>query len=856
MNLERVQLSLATLFTDNRRWSHHGRRLVFWYDPQGEFREEVATLKLPGAEVLTMGPTPFALKRRLLLDEPGANFLLYSPEPEPPAGENWLLDLQCSGVQFSADRAAMIFADLGFLHRPLEAVVRRHVKFFASKKRVSDLGQLMLPADVDERGLLAGMLAVAVGEKVAEGSLVVRKVLSGGLDDAENPHLSELTKLGLQDPFWDLAAQVTLFRSEKPSVRRLFLSLLVSHLGHHLGGAVPTGLKGQLLLNATPAYSLISAWQRDARDTAKLTELTLEVEDDLGIEAWAQGLDPETYQQADTFPVLERAALRALVKLLASPGANLQSVLSVARTRQTLHHAPRYAAEYQAVIAAAALFDQRRQFSGTFSVGAELLLGQYAAQFYSFDRLYRQFITAVDRTPGDLLSGLTKAVEDTYVHWFLEGLNGAWTDAFDARALKELNVKHQWQFFAHHVQPLLGKNDRERVVVIISDALRYEVATELREQVATDLRGEPTLGFMLSALPSETRWGMAALLPGQPLTWDAEGDRVLRGGQPTRAEDRAGHLAQTGYPSTVLKLDHLMSVSVDEGRALLEGKRLVYLYHDAVDALGDKPATERDVFVGCQTALEELRRVVKRLANSLNTSTVIVTADHGFLYQRQQVAEADKLPLPTKGSWAGAVSASRRSVIGHGLQTADGTLRVELDAYQPMTEPVTALFPRGTLRYRVAGGGAQYVHGGASLQEMVVPVLTYRHKRPLAGGPQASRKVRLEVVARSRRVTNTLFSVPLVQSEAVADRVRPRTVTVQLVDQVGQAVTDQKRLTFESTSVHPSEREQVARLSVTLASPDPTASYFLTVTDVEDGLELVREAWTISIAFQNDFGDF
>ena len=463
-------------------------------------------------------------------------------------------------------------------------------------------------------------------------------------------------------------------------------------------------------------------------------------------------------------------------------------------------------------------------------------------------------MTAADAAGGDLLSALNKAVEDVYVQWFLEGVNGAWTDAFDVRLPQQLGgTRGQWLFYQKHVLPLLQKNERDRVVVIISDALRYEVATELRERVAVDLRGEPELGAMLSALPSQTRWGMAALLPGEKLTWDAAGDRVLRDGQPTRAEDRAAHLSRTGYSSTAQKLDHLMSLSVDDGRTLFGSNRLIYLYHDAIDAIGDKPASERDVFAACQVALDELTRAVKRIANSLNASTVIVTGDHGFLYQRQTIQEPDKLALPARGS---AVNADRRSVTGQDLPPTEGTLKVALDAYQPMTAPLTALFPRGTLRYRVAGGGAQYVHGGASLQEMVVPVLTYRHKRAAAGQPQASRKVEVHVVARSRRVTNTLFSVPLVQTEATSERVRPRTATVRLVDSAGQEVTDVKRLTFASASPHPTEREQVARLSVTLPNPDAAATYFLVVTDEEDGVELLREPWTISIAFQNDFGDF
>lgn len=853
MKPERVQAALLHLFQDDRRWPHQGRRLVFWYDPAGEFQEEVAGLDLGGIEVLPLGQAPFALKRRLVLDEPDTPFVLYAAAHEPPHAENWLLDLQCTGALFSADRAAMIFADLGFHQRALESVVRRHLRFFASKKRTADLLSLGLPTDVDERGLLLGLLAVTVGEKAPDGPLVIRRVLSGGLDEADNAAYADLVKLGLEEAFWTLAGQVTLFRADAPTLRRLFIALLVNHLSHALGGAGPRHLSAHLLLNATPAYALIAAWQRDARDTVRLTALTTEVEADLGIESWAQTLEPDAYSAAETFPVLDRVALRALVRTLSTPTANLDAVLQVARARQTLHHAPRYDAEYQAVIAAASLFALRRAHSGVFPGTSAELAEQYAAHLHNFDRLYRRYISALDRAPGDLLSDLTRAVEDTYVHWFLEGLGAAWSDRFERDLLGDLDLmRQQWRFYALHVQPLLSRGERDRVVVIVSDALRYEVATELRERVTVDLRGEPSLEFMVSALPSQTRWGMAALLPGKTLTWDAESDRVLRDGQPTRAEDRAGHLERTGYPSAALRLDHLLSLSVDEGRALLEGKRLVYLYHDAIDALGDKPASERDVFQGCQNALDELSRAVKRLVNSLNTSAVIVTADHGFLYQRQPVQEADKLSPPPRGAPS---ALDRRSLIAPDLAPADGTLRVPLDQYQSMTAPVTALFPRGTLRYRVAGGGAQYVHGGASLQEMIVPVLTYRHKRA-SGQPQASRKVRLEAVSPSRRVTNTLFAVRLVQAEAVADRVLARTVNVHLVDETGRPVTDQKRLTFDSASPHPKEREQVARLSVTLAHPDPHATYFLTVTDTDDGVDLVREPWTISIAFQDDFGDF
>ncbi|GGI84328.1 BREX-1 system phosphatase PglZ type A [Deinococcus wulumuqiensis] len=849
MKLDRIRLSLQGLFEDGRRWAHRGRKLVFWYDGAGEFSADVEELHLIGVKVARMGETPFALKRLLLAEDPHSDYLLYAPHEEPEAAQNWLLDLQLTGNLFTADRAAMMFADLGFSHRPLEQTIRDHARFFRSEKRLAELRGLGLPKGASERELLAGLLAVAARSKEFEPRAVIRQVLLGGLSD-QNPAWEEMGKLGLEAAFWELVGASVGFRAEVPTLRRLFISLLLAHFAHQLQGDLPAHLRAEIPPTTTPGYSLIAAWLRDSRDQERLRELTQEVEADLGIEEWAAARELSVWKGVETFPVLEIVALRGLVRALLS-GTKPPEIVTLARERSELHYAARYPHEYRAVIAAAEFFRLREQFAGVFPDDAKLLLAQYVSDWHLLDRLYREYVTAADEADATLLGELTPQLERHYDEFQVK-LNGAWNDAFDEKLPERLNaLQKQWTFFQWHVRPLLERTERDRVVVIVSDALRYEVATELRGALVTELRGEAALGHMLSVLPSQTRWGMAALLPGEELAWDADTDRVLRSGLPTQQGDRETHLRRTGFPSLVMKLDELAVMSTEAARAALEGRRLVYLYHDAIDALGDKPASEFDVFRGCAAAVAELSRAVKRLVNSLNTSTVLVTADHGFLYQRQKIEDPDKVAVPVKGA---GTKVDRRAMIATEPVEVPSSLHVSLHKYQNVSGPLHGFFPWGTLRYRIQGGSAQYAHGGASLQEMVVPVLTYRHKRSAPGVAQASRKVRVEVVSRSRRVTNNVFNVTLVQAEAVAERLRARTVTVQLVDAEGRAVTDQKALTLASTSPHPTERQQVARLSVTIPDPDDHATYFLTVTDTEDRLELVREPWEIRIAFKDDFG--
>jgi hypothetical protein len=134
MNRDRIQTSLQAIFQDDARWPHKGRRIVFWYDPDGQFRPDFEALDLPGITPFTLGDTPFTTKHQLLIEAPEQSFLLYAPFAEPSPADNWLLDIQKSSQLFSADRAALIFADLKLNERSLEGVIRQHLKFFNSGK--------------------------------------------------------------------------------------------------------------------------------------------------------------------------------------------------------------------------------------------------------------------------------------------------------------------------------------------------------------------------------------------------------------------------------------------------------------------------------------------------------------------------------------------------------------------------------------------------------------------------------------------------------------------------------------------------------------------------------------------------
>ncbi|MDZ4870996.1 MAG: hypothetical protein CLLPBCKN_000384 [Chroococcidiopsis cubana SAG 39.79] len=304
----------------------------------------------------------------------------------------------------------------------------------------------------------------------------------------------------------------------------------------------------------------------------------------------------------------------------------------------------------------------KQQYTEGFRQPAPTLFKAYASDLHSFDRAYRHFITKSDDAHGDILKGLIEDVENLYTQWFLDELGDAWSNALDER-WELASIASQTKFFARYVLPILERSDREKAFVIISDALRYEVASELQEVIQKEIRGETSIEAQFGVLPSVTRLGMAALLPGSKLELIPASDDVLLDGLSTKgAIARQKILNQNSrVEATAIDAKDLLAMNTDEGRAAVQPYRLIYIYHNVIDAIGDKASSERQVFSACEQAISELLRLVKKICNSINGTNVIITADHGFLYQRRPIQEADKRPIPSSET---VLESKRRYLLG------------------------------------------------------------------------------------------------------------------------------------------------------------------------------------------------
>ena len=834
------------------------RRIVFWQDPDAEFTDVAESLTPPGVKFLRLtGQNNFAAKKLLAHDDAGSRYLVYNPFPLPAPQDDWLLDLELTGEEYRPDKTSMLMDELGIQPTPaLRQTVRLYARFFDSRDRVQKLQRLghtyaaPLPLHVDILGVLAGCAPKDAGD-------VLIAVLSAGLG-ADNPALANIQKFGSLPAFWQLVYKYTGYQQEEDAPPARFAAhLLASALAQAMGDAPLKGLEAFVSQSGKAyCYGLVQDWLARP-DDGVLYGICRAVEQELRLAPRFDKLDTEQLLSADLLPVLHDVLYRRLFAAVGEGTAQPQLLHRAVETRRTGAWQNRYAAYCQCLAAAAGLLDFRQEHAAGFHMGAAKEIWKfYTGSGYAMDTVYRHFYLAfgeaLQQGDPDLEDSLKHAadfIERLYANWYLPGLTDCWTAAAGSD-LTELgyvsDIARQRDFYSHYVRERLAKNTR--VFVVISDALRYEVAAQLREELAGNAHANVTLESCQAVFPSITKFGMAALLPGQRLEV-GDGMQVCMDGLPTRTTaDRQKVLQPAAAHSIAVQYKDLLAMKRSDRRRLAAGQSVVYIYHNAIDAIGDKAPTESKVFDACQTALQELAGIVRMVVNDFQGSEVLVTADHGFLYTYSPLEESDKLG---RDAFAGPLyELGRRYALTPPGTSADPLLPVGIGKRMAGI-PVQGYTPRGAIRMAMPGGGENYVHGGVSLQELTVPVLIYKSVRTSSRQFVETTTAELTLLSESRKVSNLIFSLDFFQKQPVTDRVRPAAYTIYMADEEGVPVSDRQTVIADRTA--PAASDRVFRVRFTLKPGSYSGKDCRLV--IANGTDLPQEIpFRIDVVFADDFG--
>ena len=404
-------------------------------------------------------------------------------------------------------------------------------------------------------------------------------------------------------------------------------------------------------------------------------------------------------------------------------------------------------------------------------------LNDYLDNSYKIDTIYRKSLLAYTNIiDTDNYIDIKKTIDRYYGNILLDSSVKQWNETFD---LKEVPAKLKQERFYHNYV----RDVRERVVVIFSDALRYEVAKELEEELNSDDRLTMKMNHAITVLPSVTYMGMNVMLPHETLEWDNKTSKVKVNGENAENTDSRDKLLKSYDKNNLaFQLKNVLEMSSKEIKQMITGKNVIYLYHNQIDAKGHELKTTKELVEATEKAIDEIKQAVQVLRTN-GITHIIITADHGFIYQEKPIEDKDKIDLQGQNYEGNAhlrylITPSQISVMG----VKNTTMGVSLNN----DDPTNVYYPVSPNEFVARSGSKNYVHGGSSIQEMLIPVLDIKatSRRSIA------QPAEIKLAATTFRINNLKMNLLFNQTAPISDTVLPAEYHAYFTDEDGNLISN------------------------------------------------------------------
>lgn len=824
----------------NSEFSGEVRKLVFWYDANVEFVDDVDTMDLVNAKVLHLEPNnQFYTKYFLECVDTTTNYLVYAPFAKPAIRENHLADTIKYSKEFFADRASLLTLDLGIDER-YKPVIQHYIKFFGEKKRTQSFYDLELET-FNRNTIEIALMSVLCKCKTPSYEEVLRTVLTdAGFEN--NPYLAELKKYDLLDTFWRQAQDVFGYADEKPTLEKFTMTMFVTYAAKVIPADMPAAWKPFISFKSGNVIAFIDNLMNSYIYGERFDEISKMVYDSLKADVEFRKLSVEALVSCGIFAGIDELLIEwATERLeLEDVAAKLgdTSIPQLTKQRRQGHFGKRYANEYFVLQNAWSIISGSQYAP---SANLNEIVKNYTSELYKMDRYYRYFYYYLDKLEdATRFDKMKELVENIYANEYLAKICINWNDLFSTER-ESLQITKQPDFFSRNVNYA-----KDQLVVIISDALRYEVGMTLLEKLQADEKCTATMKTMASTLPSITQYGMAALLPHRSLELIEDYSVLVDGQKTDTLEQRQAILQKYKPASRCVQYDDIKNLSVADLRSIFTRQDVVYIYHNQIDARGDKLSTENEVFNACTEAVDEIAALIHRLTTSANRSRFIVTADHGFIYRRNKLSESDKI-----GSVSGAADVlGRRYVLSAGAITTEGVAATAVGAMMQNKDERMVSYPVGADIFKAPGSGMNYVHGGCSPQEMLVPLIEVKTEK----GYKETTTAQIAFVSLTSKITNLITSLDFVQTDAVSDVVKETTYRIYFVDDNDEKISNEHLYVADKNDKDTVKRVFRLRFSFKNKKYSKNQKYYLVAYDDNNSLEVLRHEIVMDIAFADDFG--
>ncbi len=822
----------------NEAFSGDARQLIFWYDENGDFSEDIDSLILDNAKVYKLEPhNQIYTKYFLSYEDPETNYLIYAPFPKPDIYDNHLEDMLLYSRQFFADRASIICAELG-ISEDLKPMIQKYSSFFANKKRMEKFYDLEIE-EWSEDAVRVGIMSAVCGTKTSSFEEVVKTILSEDLE--ENPYMAEFEKYNLTEDFWSKTETYFGFTHQSPDLRNFTASLFLTYASKEITAEMPKNLKNGLTYKTGSVVAFLDNLMNNSEYQERFDCLSEFVYSGLGGNQFLNSFPVETIVECDAFKAVDEFIIKWLIERLEAEDTSAKlsgsTILQLCADRKRMHFGKGYAVQYLVIEYAYKII-----YAGKYEPVSVLkdIVKNYREIYFENDRNYRLFYFNYDKLEdSSAFEKVRELTENIYTNDYLQNICTNWTKAFVEEAGNS-GLPLQINFWHDKVRRI-----KERVVVFISDAMRYEVGVSLYEKLNADEKCKATLSAMQAVLPSITMCGMAALLPHKQYELTAEYKMLVDGKSCASTNERAKIISAYNPKSLCIQYDELKVMKINELKTLVSGLEVIYVYHNQIDARGDKAPTENEVFNACDEAVEEIAYMIRRLTGA-NVTHFLVTSDHGFVYKHDELQIGNKIGnISTESQFMGKRYAVTDSVI-----TMDGIDGISLSDSHKNGDTRIVSFPISADIFKTQGGGLNFVHGGCSPQEMIVPLIDVKTEKSKVETTFAG----ISMTTNISKITNLSVNLEFFQKQPVSDIVKPAVYHIYFEAEDGERISNENQYHADSTADNPLDTKAKLRFSFKNRIYSNKDKYFLIIRDDEHNIQLAKIPFIIDIAMANDFG--
>lgn len=840
------------------------RRIIFWCDEEREFEDKLDKIVLHDAKLIALtGTNYFAVKKLLGVDDTTGNYVVYCPLFYENLEDNWLLDIRLYSEEYRADLISNWMDEIGLLQTAvLRKQVKEYRKFFkAAVRREKIAKQKNIPSvpkqlDMAVMGALAGIVDVTP-------YAIIKKVLCAGLDAETNRLYCDFTDYGADKAFWDMVQKGTGYVADTPNLGHLAAHILLTGATRTMQPEYLSKWK-DFLSEAHQAYcyDFVSEWLHGT-DADQLREIVIRIEEELKLPEQFMKLEVADLVNTEIFPCIHELILIKLMTEIADSIIDVNIIKETVEKRRTCVWYEEVKDFYEGILQVANMQDFFKEHTtGFHSAQAVKVWKEYTTEYYKMDTSYRLFHKSYGKSLKtyhaklhDLFSHVMEKAEGLYKNWFLGQLGENWSKVCAEemeRYGKILEVPQQEEFYKSKV-----KNAENRVFVIISDALRYEVAVDLADQLRRETKSQVDLSSMQGIFPTITKFGMAALLPHEKLSVELQGNvvEVFADSQSTESNYYRDRILKTDREDSVaLKYTDLVTAKRPERSAWVKSKNVVYIYHDTIDEASHTSDTL--VFPACDDAIEELKNLVRIITSDFGGTNIMITADHGFLYTYSPLTEDDK--ADKAGFKNRIVEYGRRYAI---MMKDSKPEYLQYVKFLDGNTDYEAYAPKENVRIKINGGGLNYVHGGISLQELCVPLIEYHFLRNQSKEYQRNKEVydtkpvEVSLLSATHKISNMIFSLNFYQKEAVGDNRVGAVYQIYFTDGKGKQISDVQKIIADKTSENGQERTFRCSFNLKSLKYDNKEIYYLVIAN-ERGEIKAQEEFQIDIALAVDGFDF